>query len=193
VGHAYMQVKDNVNALKYISTGLEMARHLNFLEGIKDGEINLSAVYEEMGDAKNALVHYKKFIGVRDSLFNEENTKKQVRLEMQFDFDKKEATTRLEQEKKEAISIAEAKKQKYIIWAVSCFLFLVGCFAVFVYRSFLEKKKVNLEIVKQKNIIEDKQKEILDSIQYARKIQQALITSETYIHKNLTRLNEKIS
>ena len=38
---------------------------------------------------------------------------------------------------------------------------------------------------------EAKQKEILDSIYYARRIQRALITNETYIKKNLIRLRAK--
>jgi cell division protein FtsL len=47
-------------------------------------------------------------------------------------------------------------------------LVLVMVFAVYVYRSFLQKKKINIEITQQKRIIEEKQKEILDSIYYAR-------------------------
>ena len=38
---------------------------------------------------------------------------------------------------------------------------------------------------------EEKQKEILDSIYYARRIQRALITPEFYINKSLNRLNVK--
>ena len=42
-----------------------------------------------------------------------------------------------------------------------------------------------LEINKQKVILEQKQKEILDSIHYAKRIQKALISSEFYISKEL--------
>ncbi len=35
---------------------------------------------------------------------------------------------------------------------------------------------------------EEKQKEVMDSIRYARRIQSALITSEKYIARNLNRL-----
>src|SRR4051812_26815985 len=83
--------------------------------------------------------------------------------------------------KKEAISLAEQKKQKVIIYSVSAVLVLVIGFAFFVYRSFLEKKRANIEIGQQKTIIEQKQKEIIDSIQYAKRIQVALLTPERYI------------
>jgi hypothetical protein len=38
------------------------------------------------------------------------------------------------------------------------------------------------------DLVEEKQKEILDSIYYARRIQRALITSEKYIENKLTKL-----
>src|SRR6202008_1490050 len=129
-------------------------------------------------DAKNALYHYKTFIETRDSLFNEANTKKLVQSEMNFEFEKKEAATKLEQEKKEAVSAAESRKQKIVIWSVCGILLLVMAFAVFAYRSFLQKKKANIAITLQKHIIEEKQQEILDSIYYARRIQRALLTHE---------------
>jgi hypothetical protein len=45
------------------------------------------------------------------------------------------------------------------------------------------------EVVKQKEDLEIKQKEILDSIYYARRIQRALITNEVYIDRVLKELN----
>ena len=41
------------------------------------------------------------------------------------------------------------------------------------------------EVVNQKNIIEEKQKEIVDSILYAKRIQTTILASETYLNKNL--------
>ncbi len=44
-------------------------------------------------------------------------------------------------------------------------------------------------IEKQKHEVEEKQKEILDSIHYAKRIQNALITNEKYIDKTLNDLS----
>jgi Ca2+/Na+ antiporter len=70
-------------------------------------------------------------------------------------------------------------------------LILVLIFAIYVYKSFKERQRVNIEITLQKQIIEEKQNEIVDSIHYAKRIQTALITSEKYIDKNLNRLNQQ--
>ena len=45
---------------------------------------------------------------------------------------------------------------------------------------------------KIKELIEEKQKEIIDSIYYARRIQRALLTSEKYIERNLNKLIKKL-
>ncbi|MDZ4664917.1 MAG: SpoIIE family protein phosphatase [Bacteroidota bacterium] len=51
----------------------------------------------------------------------------------------------------------------------------------------LEDKVVErtAEVVEQKNIIEEKQKEIIDSILYAKRIQNAILAHETYLQKHL--------
>jgi serine phosphatase RsbU (regulator of sigma subunit) len=41
------------------------------------------------------------------------------------------------------------------------------------------------EVVEQKNIIEEKQKEIIDSILYAKRIQKAILAHDTYLDKHL--------
>jgi tetratricopeptide (TPR) repeat protein len=191
LGNIYLERKEFKKAENYFEQSLSISREIKDLDGIRSLSNGLSKLYEQTGRFSEALEAYKNYINARDSIFNEENTKKMVRSEMNFEFEKKEAAAKLEQEKKEAVAMAESKKQKTIIWSVCGVLILVIAFAVFAYRSFLEKKKANIAIQKQKTIIEEKQKEILDSIYYAKRIQQALITSETYIQRSIKRLKQE--
>jgi tetratricopeptide (TPR) repeat protein len=48
----------------------------------------------------------------------------------------------------------------------------------------------NIELKKANDLIAEKNKEILDSIKYAKRIQTSLITSEKYIEKTVSRLNK---
>ena len=66
-------------------------------------------------------------------------------------------------------------------------------------QKILESQKENLErevtertaeIVQQKNIIEEKNKDITASIQYAKRIQQSLLPTEKYIARNMKRLRK---
>jgi serine phosphatase RsbU (regulator of sigma subunit) len=62
--------------------------------------------------------------------------------------------------------------------------------ALIIYRNYSSIRKAHgvislqkTEIEKQKEIVEEKQKEILDSIHYAKRIQSALLTSQNYFKK----------
>jgi hypothetical protein len=109
-------------------------------------------------------------------------------MEMNYEFDKKEEAARLDREKKEAIAAADKKRQNIILMSISGIGILILGFAIFAYRSYLQKQRANVEITKQKHLIEEKQKEILDSIHYAKRIQKSLLTSERYIRRNLDRM-----
>src|SRR5688572_9572917 len=106
---------------------------------------------------------------------------------MNYDFEKKEAETKADQEKKDAIAREEKRSQTIITHCIGAVLAMVALFAFFIYRSYLEKRKANAEISFQKKIIEEKQKDILDSIRYARRIQKSLMPTEKYIDKTLNK------
>ncbi len=181
LGTLYLQMKDYQKAEKCILKSLSYAYEFGNLGSIKYQEQKCSELYELTKRPKLALEHYKKYIIARDSIFSEENTKKLMRSEMNYEFEKKEAVMNEQQEKERAIAEEKDRFQNVVIYSVVGGLFLVIAFAFFVFRS-LKQTRV------QKHIIEEKQKEILDSIHYAKRIQTALITSELYIQKHLTRL-----
>jgi tetratricopeptide (TPR) repeat protein len=188
IGSLYLETKKYNDAELYLKKAITLADSLNYLEASKTFEGSFSRLDSINGNFKGALEHYKKYIATSDSISNEENTKKQTRLEMQYEFDKKEAEQKAEQEVKEAKAKAEAKKQRIILLSVVGGLLLVIGFAIFIYRSLLQIKKKNIEIAEQKQKIEEKQKEILDSIRYAKRIQDAMLPRESYIDRTLRRL-----
>jgi serine phosphatase RsbU (regulator of sigma subunit) len=57
--------------------------------------------------------------------------------------------------------------------------------AFFIFRGYRQKQKDNEIINTQKVIVEEKQKEILDSIHYAQRIQHALLASDKLLGRNL--------
>ncbi|MBK9276061.1 MAG: tetratricopeptide repeat protein [Flavobacteriales bacterium] len=94
--------------------GLEVAVELG---SIHDRAHNCDCLYEAykaVGDAGNALLYHERTQQLRDSLFNEENTKRITQLTMQYEFDKKEAATKAEQERKDSIAAEELRRQKVV-------------------------------------------------------------------------------
>ena len=74
----------------------------------------LTELYTRQKKYNAALVSYKKYIALRDSIFSEQNTKNIVRTEMNYDFEKKEAETKADQEKKDLIAQEELQRQKLV-------------------------------------------------------------------------------
>jgi hypothetical protein len=156
-----------------------------------EAEENLSELYTQSRKFELALEHYKNAMILKDSLFNEEKNNELVRKEMTFEFEKKEAVAKAEQDKKDIIA-KEALKQKekernYFIIGFS----LLAIFAFILFRGYKQKQRANELITFQKQLLEQKQKEIIDSIEYAKRIQLSILPNENYIHKNIKRLNKK--
>ena len=187
LSEAYIKLKKYAEAEAFAIKSLNKATEIGELDDVKQAEFNLSEIYEKTGKSQQALIHFKSFIAVRDSLFSQENAKKTVQQQMQYDFDKKETASKLEQEKRDAITASEKKKQQIIIAAVSVGLILMLILAGVILRSLRINQKKNQIIMHQKDLVEEKQKEILDSIHYAKRIQQALLTSVKYIERHLTK------
>ncbi|HEY6162657.1 MAG TPA: tetratricopeptide repeat protein [Bacteroidia bacterium] len=185
LAHLHTQLGDFARAQAELDEALAVSKKTGVKEEIKLTYLFLSELDSAKGDLRSAYMHYRLFITYRDSLTNEENTRKMVQSQMQFEFDKKDAETKAEQEKKDALASEENRKQRMILWSVMGGLLLMLAFSVFMYRSYLAKKRTNREITLQKEVIEQKQKEILDSIHYARRIQRSLLPGEQYIARAL--------
>ena len=175
IGSLQIELKNYREARKYLKDALALGEEAADNDNIKETYASLSVLDSAEGNYKQSLADYKNYIIYRDSLVNEENTKKTVRAEMNFEFDKKQVEAQLEQQKKEAEHAFEKKRQKLFMYAVSVVLFLVLAFALVVYRSLLQKKKSNILLAEKNHIIEEKNKDITDSINYAKKIQEALL------------------
>src|ERR1051326_5502263 len=140
IGNVFSKQKKYKEALIYFKKGLMFSKEIGWNDATKESYKGLSEVYEKLDDDKNAYQNYKMYILYRDSLINEENTKKVIQAQMNYEFDKKEAVTRAEHDK-------EIEKQKIIIWSVIGGLFLVALFSGFIFRSLQTTRK-------QKKIIE---------------------------------------
>jgi hypothetical protein len=77
----------------------------------------------------------------------------------------------------------DAQSQTITAFIVGLFLCMVMVF--FIIRSNILRKQANRELAKQKHLVEEKQKEILDSIKYAKRIQQAHLPTDKYLRDKL--------
>ena len=146
IGETYLKLDNIVEANNYLYTGLQLSKELNYKQFIRESYYNVAELDSVQGNYKSAYENYKMYIIYNDSLLNEENTKKSVRIAMQYEFDKKETQAKAEQDKKDAVAAAESRKQRIILFSVIGGLLLVVLFARFIYRSLIQIKKKNIHI-----------------------------------------------
>lgn len=197
LGEINLLLKKYTVASQYLNKGLLVGKRIGYKRAIKENYLILSELDSILGNYKMAYGHYKMYILYRDSLFSEETRKKTIESQMTYEFEMKEAQTRAEQEKKDLIATGEQKKQRLILFSTGAGLILMIVFAGFIFRSLktTRKQKGIIEIARdelslQKDVVEKqkeeiavKNKDLTDSIQYAKRIQQAILTSEPYLNE----------
>jgi tetratricopeptide (TPR) repeat protein len=195
VSYACLKLKKYALAEQHAKKCMALATELRSLEHLESAHEMFAMIYEALNQHERAFGHYKKYILYRDSISNEENTKNQTRIEMQYVFDKQQAADSIrnaEQLKQEALRHDQeiAQQKAYTIGGAIGFVLMLVVAGVS-FNAYRSKQRANAVISEQKLLVEAKQKEILDSIYYARRIQNALMPKESVINKILSRLKMK--
>jgi serine phosphatase RsbU (regulator of sigma subunit) len=190
IGSAYMASLNYAKAEKYLNDALNTSIEISAINDQRLIEELLSELYTKQNRFELALEHFKASMALKDTIFNQEKENEATRKELNYEFEKKQAAQKAEQEKKDAIKAAESRRQKVILWSVAGGLALAMIFALFVFRSLriTNKQKRLIEIQKnevlhQKKIVDENQKEIIDSITYAKRLQEAILPPEELVTK----------
>jgi serine phosphatase RsbU (regulator of sigma subunit) len=190
IGHAYnflelgntLLQKGNINeAERYLLSSLRISENSE-LEGVKVEIYKyLSKLYEQKQDFRKAFQFQSLYLSSKENVESEESKNEILKKELEYDFAKRQELQKKDAENRQAISDAEIKSQRKLMTGGVIALMILSGLVLIVLRSYNQKKKANFIISKQKEIVEHKNKEILDSINYAKYIQNALLPSEKVI------------
>lgn len=184
IGNAYLNQNDLPRALKYYQDALTLARKtgVKLEEQISYG--NISNAYRLMSDYRKAYDYHVLFMNMKDSIFNETSREKITMLETRFQSEKKQAEI-------DRLNMESTLQQQEIAQQNQRFYFIVGLvailavFGVVMVRANNQRRRTNLLLQKQKQEIEIVYKElelknndITASINYAKRIQSAIIPTE---------------
>lgn len=198
----YHKKDDYLKALTYLDSSLYCAKTNNYIENISDNymlkskilislsELESISLTEKLKLTQQALESFKLHKTYSDSIFNMEVLNNTVKQQLNFEYDKKDAQQKIEQEKKEVVANANKKRQTLFIWFLISMVLAVTVITLLVFRTLKMTKKQKKVIEKQKELVEEKQKEILDSIRYAKRIQDAILTPKSYIERTISRLKK---
>jgi tetratricopeptide (TPR) repeat protein len=204
LANIFLEKNDKQKAYEYGKKALDLSLSLGFPKNIQSASYVLNKIYKEQGKYKEALEMTELYYQTRDSLNSEENREQTLKKDLQYNYEKKETALKEDQAKLNLLNAEEKQQQKIIIISISIGLIFVAVLALVIFRSLWLNKKKNkiiteqkLEVEKQrdiverqKHLVEEHQKEILDSIRYAKRIQLALLPSKKYIAKSLDRLKK---
>ena len=200
IGDACRMMKKYADAEEALMRSMSIAKQLGALDVISKAENFLSLLYAETGQWQKAYDHYKGFISARDSIFNEEKSRDIGRMEGRFESEKQLVMAEKEHEKQLAIEQEKQAQQRMISYTAAGGLCMVGVFAFIIsnrlrltrkQKKIIEEQKAkvdeqNRSLEEAKNIIEEKNRDIVDSITYARRLQEAIFPPHKMMQEMLS-------
>lgn len=163
-----------------VKEGVILKKHLVLAEAI----MALAKTYDTINNYKMALHYYKRLKVIEDSVKKDDIDLAFQELQSKYESDKKDGDLKLQSESlKTAEALNSRKNILIILSSIALILALVA--AIFIFRSYKQSKKNAFQLGFKNRIIEEKNKEITDSINYAKNIQQSLITNEIVFADNL--------
>lgn len=192
ISQVNFELKKGEEALLNANKAFDLSQEIGFPELIQESANAKKNAYTLKGEYKKALEMYDLYVLMKDSVLRKENQTAAAQKELQYAFEKKAATDSLRnaaavslEALKHDQEIAKQRSYTYIGGAGFIVMLLVAGIS---FNAFRNKKKANKEIQAQKELVEQKQKEILDSITYAQRIQKSLLPTEKYIDNSINRL-----
>ncbi|MEO6305427.1 MAG: tetratricopeptide repeat protein [Bacteroidia bacterium] len=184
LGNVYFKRKEYVKAMEYGQNSMLLSKELGFPSQLSNTAKLLYKVYKHQNKMAQALEMHEIFVRMRDSINNVETRKSSVKKQFQYEYDRKVTADSVrtgEEKKLVAIKLKQEKTQRYALYGG---FILVLIFAFFMFNRFRITQKQKVVIEQQKNIVEEKQREILDSINYAKRLQDAILPAEIFWREN---------
>ncbi|MBI3509670.1 MAG: tetratricopeptide repeat protein [Bacteroidetes bacterium] len=189
---------NNNDAIKY---GLESMRLCALSRNIsvtQEAAFVLAEAYGSKKDFSNAYKYEVIGTNYKDSLFSAESNRSIAEMQTKYETDKKEKQNQILEQKNKIATLESGKKDAEIsqqrIYIISAAIGLLLAFGLvlFIFKGYKDKQKAHYiislqkkEVERQRDLVQEKQKEIVDSITYAKRIQGALLASDSLLKKNL--------
>jgi serine phosphatase RsbU (regulator of sigma subunit)/Tfp pilus assembly protein PilF len=203
IGITLYQQGKFTESMPYAQQSFELANEMKHVENIRNAARLLSRLHEEKSEWMPALKMHKLYIKMRDSINSAENVKAVAKQQAKSDYekqkvmddanrDKQKAIDDAKNEKQLAIEKEEKQQQRIITFATAGGLILVVVFLFFVFnrlritrkqKTIIEDQKAEVEIAHDQ--LEEKNTEILDSINYAKRIQSAILPPDKVVKEYL--------
>ncbi len=184
ISETFLKQKNYVECKKYLDLAMNLAVKLGSNTDMYDISKTYSKYYEAIGDYKQANFYMRRYYEGKDTMIT--NQLKTELSDQKSEFDRENAKTLLTIQKMEADK--HLKSKEAITWVLvlsSIFFIIVLILSINRYRikqnSYIKLNEYKNQLIVQKEKIEQTQKEIIDSINYAKRIQNTVLSDKTFI------------
>lgn len=174
-------------AILEYSVALQIAVELDLPEEQRVIYEGLSQVYEKNGDYKKSLEYYKLYTAIKDTIFNDLKSEQIAEMQEKYNAEKSEKEIVVLSKDKE-IAEAELEKEKVMKRSITWGLVLAAViglltigFLFILWNRYRLKTRITAKLEEQNALIGMKNKEITDSIQYAKRIQESILPPDSHI------------
>ncbi|MCE3280790.1 MAG: nprA [Bacteroidetes bacterium] len=191
IGDIYFNMRQYEKAIEYSTLSLEEAKKLKSTGLKSSAYLSLATDYSALKKYEPAYKNYLLYTECKDSIFNKEKSQQLADMGTKYETEKKDKEL-IRKDAEIKFQEAEANQKEMQRNAFIIGFALVALLAIIVIKSLRDKQKANKkltlayeEIDYKNKLVEEKNKSITDSIHYAKRIQSALLASDTLLQKNL--------
>ena len=189
IGDVYVKEKHYTKAISEFKKAYLITKNLNAVSEQYESALRLSNCFELLNNKDSAYFYLKTYTHLKEEVIGEERQRELFKKESEYEYDKKLQKEKIIKEAREAIVVEKEKRQYLIILGIAIVLIIVIYFAVILNKRLKIARGQKQLIEQQKASLEQKNKEIIDSITYAKRIQDAMLTSNKYINNEIKKLN----
>lgn len=172
--------KQYAEALEAAKKGFEIAKKNDLLYNLQETSRSLYYIYKDQRQLDSALYYYELHNSYFDQYTKQTNREELLRKQFYYEYQNKEELAATRHKKQLEVASEKNKRQRMVL--IFVLIFFIGFLVVvfFVVKSYRRTKKMNQIIESQKKEVEYKNREILDSISYAKRIQTAILPPDSY-------------
>jgi tetratricopeptide (TPR) repeat protein len=199
IGILYKNQGDYGKAIEYSSRSMKMAKEIGTALELTHAANALFESYKKNNQSRKALEMHELFIDMRDSINSEANRKEVIRQEYKYQYEKQAIADSIKNQELQkvkdaqlAAQRAENKQQRLKSYFLYSGLLVTLLFGGFIFNRFRITSRQKGIIEDQKEQVDlafgelaEKNKEILDSINYAKRIQSAILPPDKLIKETL--------
>ncbi|MFT6921620.1 MAG: serine phosphatase RsbU (regulator of sigma subunit) [Crocinitomicaceae bacterium] len=191
LGNIYDEKGQYQEALNYFLLSIRMKEKINDDRGRLFTILNIASVYSRMGNFKKAYAYQVEYTKLSDSIAVLDNADLTKKLAAEFQVDIREAKiVKLNMQDKlnrQELGAQDERisYQNFIGWVLGIGIFIIIIVALLLWRSVINRKNINSELVSKNIQIDEQHNEIIDSINYAKRIQNSILPGRERLTKLL--------